>query len=71
MSTLDTLIQHLRELREKEGKDIPLYLVDSDFMDEVRGTYSFKDFFKLGQPGSPRTYDTDKAKPRGLLLVVF
>jgi len=69
MSTLDTLIQYLKELREKEGRDIPLYLVDNDYV-EVALPSSFKDAFSVGYPTNTRWYDEDKSKPRGLRIAI-
>ena len=70
MSTLDTLIQHLKELREKAGKDIPLYLVDEDDT-EAAVPSEFKDWLRVDHPGDPRSYRDDLTRPKGLLLRVF
>ena len=69
MSTLDTLIQHLKELREKAGKDIPLYLVDADDTESYVPS-EFKDWFRVGRLSHPDNYRDDMTRPEGLLLQI-
>lgn len=67
MATLDNLIRHLTSLRQEAGKDVPLYLVDNDFIPKTK--VGFQKYFKLGQPYSDKTYDPDPHAPRGLLIM--
>lgn len=67
MATLDSLIQHLRELRDKAGKDVPLYVVDRDLVPIPTGR-AFPAIASLGRPNNRLTYDPDPHAQRGVLL---
>jgi hypothetical protein len=67
MATLDCLIQHLKELREKAGKDVPLYVVDRDLIPIPTGR-SFQAIANLGQPNNRLTYEPDPHSPRGVII---
>lgn len=66
MATLDCLIQHLKEIRERAGRDVPLYLVDNDLV--TKNQAGFREFFRLGRPNNRLTYDPDPHSPEGVIV---